>query len=132
MNTTDADVIALTGPKYVESIFENVDKVLSFPEQLEYIGGYSVQPPTVRQHTLARTQTSDRWKKEIKQREPLLIQGTLDRHSRADAVVEAAKLYHDKFVTHLLEGIGHGPSVEAPEQVNGLIVDFLKKKLAGK
>lgn len=45
MQSTDADVIALTGPKYVESIFENVDKVLTYDEQLEYTGGYSVQPP---------------------------------------------------------------------------------------
>lgn len=130
--STDADVISLKGPTYVDSIFENVDKVLTYEEQLEYLGGYSLQPPTVRQHTLKRTQTSERWKKEIKQREPLLIQGVLDRHSRADATVETAKMYHDKIVVELLEGVGHGPSVEAPQKVNKLIKDFLQKKLASK
>lgn len=132
MMSTDADVIALMGPKYVESIFENVDKVLTYEQQLEYNGGYSIQPPTVRQHTLGRLQTGERWKKEIHQREPMLIQGTHDRHSKVDATVETAKMYHDKIVIEVLEGIGHGPSVEAPEKVNKLIHDFLQKKLGGK
>lgn len=125
--STDADVSAAVAAKYVESIVENIDKVLPYREQLMLMGGFAAIPPTVRIHLITRTQTSERWEKEIKSKNVLLIQGTHDRHARAEGLVQEAKKWLGPFELRLLEGCGHSPVMERPHEVNGFIISFLQR-----
>lgn len=129
--STDSDVVAATCQKYVDSIIHNVDKVLPFPEQLQFIGGFGMQPPTIRGLALTRTQESTVWEKEIRSKKVLIIQGTEDRHARADGLLETARKWIGEFELKILEGVGHSPNIERAEEVNGYISEFLKKTVHG-
>ena len=120
----DADVVAAAAPRFVESIVENVDKVLTYREQLMYMGGFASMLPTARVHLITRTQASDRWEREIKSKKVILIQGTNDRHARADGLVAEAKKWLGDFELRLLEGCGHSPVLERPHEVNEYILNF--------
>lgn len=124
--STDANVVATTGPKFVESIVEDVDKVFSYREQLLWAGVYLLMKPTVRGHLVTRPQNSERWKREIKSKRVLIIQGTHDRHARAEGLVEEAKNWFP-FELKLLEGCGHSPVLERPDEVNGYIAAFMEQ-----
>lgn len=128
--STDAEVIAGAVPKYVESVVEGVDKVLTYKEQLMFMGGYALVSPIVRINLITRSQKSERWEKDIRTKQVMLIQGTHDRHTRADALIEVANTYLGPFELHLLEGCGHSPALERPHEVNGYILSFMRRTSA--
>ena len=126
----DPDVVAATAPKYVESVVEDMNKVLSYREQLMIMGGYTCMLPSVRIHLITRTQTTERWEKEIKGKQVLVIQGTHDRHSRADALIAEAKKWLGSFETLLLDGCGHSPVLERPHEINARVLSFIQRNSA--
>ncbi|KAJ3529918.1 hypothetical protein NM688_g7786 [Phlebia brevispora] len=125
--SNDADVVARAGPRYVESLVENPDKVFSYRDKLTIMGGLLSMPPTARIHLITRTQNSERWEKEIKSKKVIIIEGTKDRHTRADALVEEAKKWLGPFELRMLEDCGHSPSIERPHEVNGYILSFIQR-----
>ncbi|KAF7795621.1 hypothetical protein EIP86_006786 [Pleurotus ostreatoroseus] len=126
----DADVIAATAHKFVESIVEDVDNLFPHRDQVLWAGVYLSMLPTARVHLVTRTQNYGRWEKEIKGKQVLIIQGTHDRHARAEGLVETAKKWLGPFELKLLEGCGHSPVFERPKEVNGYIASFIQKTVS--
>ena len=102
-------------------------KTLPFETKMKWVGGYSIQPPSVRRHVIARTQNSSRWEKEIQNVPVQIIQGELDIHSATDKMVPIAKKYFPRLELHILKGCGHAPCFERAEETNRLILQFVQK-----
>jgi len=58
----------------------------------------------------------------------LMIQGGADGVTLADTTDKKEKYFTGGYRRHVLEGVGHFPTREAPEEVSRLVIDFLKTK----
>ncbi|PSR70943.1 hypothetical protein PHLCEN_2v13165 [Hermanssonia centrifuga] len=126
--STDGDTASHAAETYLESIVEDMDKTLSYDEQLQWMGSFAIQSPTVRIHTLTRTQTSAVWEREIRKKPVMIVQGTHDRHARAEGLLEVAKKWiGGEFETRLVDGVGHAPHVERAHEVSGYVAAFMHK-----
>jgi pimeloyl-ACP methyl ester carboxylesterase len=61
-------------------------------------------------------------------RRPLMIQGGADGVTLADTTDGKEKHFAGGYQRHVLDGVGHFPTREAPDAVNRLLIDFLKTK----
>ncbi|MGA7208141.1 MAG: alpha/beta hydrolase [Pseudolabrys sp.] len=58
----------------------------------------------------------------------LMIQGGADGVTLADTTDGKEKHFAGGYQRHVLDGVGHFPTREAPDAVNRLLIDFLKTK----
>jgi pimeloyl-ACP methyl ester carboxylesterase len=58
----------------------------------------------------------------------LMLQGGADGVTLADTTDKKEKYFTGGYQRHVLEGVGHFPTREAPEAVSRLVIDFLKTK----
>jgi pimeloyl-ACP methyl ester carboxylesterase len=56
----------------------------------------------------------------------LMIQGASDVVTLPDSTEGKDKYFIDGYARHVLPGVGHFPTREAPEAVNQLVMDFLR------
>ena len=111
----------------MRSIVADPDETFTHREMLMYAGAFLSQLPTVRRHFVMRTQETERWEKEIKGKEVLMIQGTLDAHSITDKLFAEADKWLGGYEKRVLEGCGHSPAIERADEVNGYIISFVKR-----
>ncbi|MGA7065059.1 MAG: alpha/beta hydrolase [Pseudolabrys sp.] len=57
-----------------------------------------------------------------------MIQGGADGVTLADTTDGKEKHFAGGYQRHVLDGVGHFPTREAPDAVNRLLIDFLKTK----
>lgn len=123
-----AQDMAAAASAFVDSC---VSVPLPFPIKLQWMGAFVSQSQVVRVHILARTQdASEEWERRARDVPVLVVQGREDRHRNWEGtrgLIE--KVYADVKVC-MLEGIGHTPHFEAPEETNRAIGTWVEKVLA--
>ncbi|KZT10020.1 alpha/beta-hydrolase [Laetiporus sulphureus 93-53] len=127
VTSSDGNVAARFASRFVESCIFDHERLLPWPIKLQWMAGFGIQPPVVRQLSTGREQQEGRWKREAHGWPVMLIHGTEDEHCIPEVVIAQAKEIYDNVEVHLLERVGHSPHFERPMEVNALIVAFMEK-----
>ncbi|TFY59492.1 hypothetical protein EVJ58_g5741 [Rhodofomes roseus] len=121
----DAQVTAKAAVAFVDSCFADPAS-LSFETKLAFVGGFGMQPPIVREYWVTREQDDRVWRESARGIPVLIVQGTADTHCLYERMIAQAKEIYVDVEVKLLQGIGHTPQVEAPEETNRYLLDFIR------
>jgi len=114
---------------FVDSCLKHPKRDLPYETRLKWLGGFLMQPPTVREYTFKRGQWQkwDRWEKEFTRTPHLLIQGQDDKHSETVRVLPIAQKMIPNLEVKLIDDIGHAPAYEAAKEHNEYLLEFVQK-----
>lgn len=90
-------------------------------------GGFGMQPPAIRHHSLNREQDDRVWRERARGIPVLIVQGTEDTHCAYEKMVAWAKRIYEDVEVLLMQGVGHAPHIEAPQETNRAISAFVKR-----
>lgn len=124
--SSDGNVLAKAASAFVDSCMVDPTR-LPFETRIKWMAGFLMQPPAVRMLVWNRKQSTKRWEREIKGVPALLIQGKEDLHSQAEKCIEVSRKYMENLEVRLLEGVGHAPCYESPDETNGFILNFVRR-----
>ncbi|TCD70856.1 hypothetical protein EIP91_001164 [Steccherinum ochraceum] len=127
----DGDKLPHAADVFVDSCVKYPQRDLPYETRLKWLGGFLMQPPSVRGFTFKRAQKWDRWEKEFTRTPHLLIQGTDDKHSETVRLLPVARKALPDMEIKIIDDIGHAPAFEAAEQHNAYLLDFVQR-VAGK
>ena len=104
---------------------------LPYAMKLQWMGGFVSQSRAARVHSIERPQdASPEWEQRAKGVPVLVVQGAEDQHRDWEgmrALIE--RVYADVEVC-MLDGVGHAPHFEAPEETNRAIGAWVGKAVA--
>ena len=123
----EADRMPHAADVFVDSCLKYPQRDLPYETRLKWLGGFLMQPPTVRTFTFKREQKFDRWGKECTKTPHLLIQGQDDRHSDTEKMLPIATKLLPEMEVKLIPDIGHAPSYEASQEHNQYLLDFVQR-----
>ncbi|THH29110.1 hypothetical protein EUX98_g5074 [Antrodiella citrinella] len=123
----DGDLLPIAANVFVDSCLKHPQRDLPFEARVKWLGGFLMQPPTVRTYTFLRGQKWDRWEKEFTRTPHLLIQGQDDKHSETMRVLPLIKKVIPDIEIKLVDDIGHSPCWEVPELHNAYLLEFVQR-----
>ncbi|CCM00083.1 uncharacterized protein FIBRA_02110 [Fibroporia radiculosa] len=124
--STDASITREVAVAYVDGCVGDPAVDLSWETKLQWMGGFVCVPPSVRGYYLQREQDATRYLAEAKEWPVLVIQGTEDKHTRADMVAKQAKETFNKLDIHIMKGVGHAPHWERPDEFKRFVLDYVR------
>ncbi|KAH8104778.1 alpha/beta-hydrolase [Cristinia sonorae] len=111
---------------FVDSCLKYPARDLPYETRLKWLGGYLMQPPSIRKWTFSRAQEWDKWEKEFASKTPhLLVQGREDKHSDTEKMLPIAQGVLPHMEIKIIEDIGHAPAYEAAEEHDAYLLDFV-------
>ncbi|KAH9838237.1 alpha/beta-hydrolase [Rhodofomes roseus] len=122
----DAQVAAKSAVPFVDSCFADPAS-LSFETKMALVGGFAMQPPIIRHYSLTREQEDRVWRESARRIPVLIVQGMEDTHCLYERMIEQAKEIYDEVEVKLLQGVGHAPQAEAPEETNQYLLEFMRR-----
>lgn len=120
-----ADEMSEAAEGFVDSC---VKAPLPYPTKLLWMGGFIAQPRTARWFSIRRVQDHTVWERTARPIPVLIIQGTEDVHCVHENMIGIAKRVYDDVEVRMVEGIGHSPHFESPEETNHSILKWAGAK----
>jgi len=122
----DAQVAAKLAVPFVESCFADPAS-LSFEAKMGLVGGFGMQPPIIRHYSLTREQDDSLWRETARRITVLIVQGTEDMHYLYERMTAQANEIFVDVDVKLIQGVGHAPQAEAPEETNRYLLAFIQR-----
>ncbi|KAJ8469834.1 hypothetical protein ONZ51_g8729 [Trametes cubensis] len=129
LTSTDADDVSRAAELFVDSCTAP-EKLLPYPQRLQWLGAFVSQPRTVRCLSITRVQPYEIWEQQARKLPVLIVQGTADQHCVYDNMIRFSKEIYEEVEVRMLEGVGHSPAVESPTETNRYIREWTNQVVA--
>ena len=101
---------------------------LPYATKLLWMGGFVAQPRTARRLSVRRAQDHTVWERVARALPVLVVQGTEDEHCLWERMLALARTVYEDVEVRMMEGIGHSPHFESPEETNEYILRWATEK----
>ncbi|KZT52833.1 alpha/beta-hydrolase [Calocera cornea HHB12733] len=127
LTTDDVALFSRTILEFIESCAYDKTR-MSYRTRAALLGDSILQPPAVRNAAFTRTTDPAPFLKAGATLPLLFLHGREDEHLVAERVLEVIQpSFGERLEVHILEGVGHGPFIDAPEKTRELVLDFVKR-----